>query len=299
MPQILTADESEVCPITTPNPINSPLGWYYPDADETNSLHAELMRELPPGHLLEGLPVEVFMVAEGNDDVLFRHVNDPERFTIVHLTWIGHTEINADHPTVAFDGSYEDFLSRERRIFDYLHQIALTDLIRGVGGDEKTVAQYLARAEEGALTRDENPLTHFCVYFAAYDPKARQVFMGHHKKSGKWLFNGGHMDAGEMPLDGALREAWEEWGLEIDAEVLGDPQLLTITDIPPEVKYPCRTHFDIWYFVTLDSQQTQFDQSKLASEFYENRWVSIREAQALSVDPATLRALTELEKRFA
>jgi 8-oxo-dGTP pyrophosphatase MutT (NUDIX family) len=157
----------------------------------------------------------------------------------------------------------------------------------------------LARAEEGALTRDENPASHFCVYFAAYDPTARQVFIGHHKKSGKWLFNGGHMDADEHPINAAMRESWEEWGLKLEADALGEPQLLTITNIPPEVKYPCQTHYDIWYFVPLDQHQTQFDQSKLASEFYENRWMSIPEAQALTTDPATLQALIVLEKRFA
>lgn len=45
-------------------------------------------------------------------------------------------------------------------------------------------AAFLERAQQGAPTRDENPQTHFCVYFAAYDPVAQKVFIGHHKKSG-------------------------------------------------------------------------------------------------------------------
>jgi len=48
---------------------------------------------------------------------------------------------------------------------------------------------FLQRIEEGKITRDENPKSHFCIYFAAYDPTAKKVFIGHHKKSGFWLFN--------------------------------------------------------------------------------------------------------------
>ena len=54
--------------------------------------------------------------------------------------------------------------------------------------------KFLERIQEGKITRDENPKSHVCVYFAAYDPRAKQVFIGHHKKSGFWLFNGRNID---------------------------------------------------------------------------------------------------------
>lgn len=92
-----------------------PEGWEYPDAEEAAGLYAELQRELPQGHLLYGVEVETFAAAVGNDDTLFRHINGPERFTVVHLTWLGKTEINARHPTIDFDGTYVEFLEDQER----------------------------------------------------------------------------------------------------------------------------------------------------------------------------------------
>jgi hypothetical protein len=89
-------------------------GWRFPDPAVAGSLHVELRRELPPGHLLFGCVVEVVAFREDQDDVLFRHANHPDRFTVVHLTWIRKQEINAQHPTVCFDGSFAEFLASEQ-----------------------------------------------------------------------------------------------------------------------------------------------------------------------------------------
>lgn len=95
-----------------------PEGWYYPDQETAALLHAELLRELPSGHLLYGRTVETVAWRDGaTDDVLFRHVDEPARFTVIHLTWLGRTEINAQHPTVEFDGTFAGFLAEEERVY--------------------------------------------------------------------------------------------------------------------------------------------------------------------------------------
>jgi hypothetical protein len=94
-----------------------PLGWSYPDAPIAESLDAELRRELTVGHLLDGCEVRAFAWRDGaTDDVLFQHLNEPERFTVIHLTWLRRTEIDAKHPSVEFDGSFSDFVRLENRI---------------------------------------------------------------------------------------------------------------------------------------------------------------------------------------
>lgn len=163
-------------------------------------------------------------------------------------------------------------------------------------GDPNTWAAFMARAAEGAPTRDENPQTHFSVYFAGYDPTTSLMLMGHHKISGLWLFNGGHMDAGELPIQSAVREIGEEWGLDIGAEALGEPQLLTITEISRKINVPCLAHYDFWYFVPLDSQTTVFDAAKLATEFYEMRWLTAAAARQLALEPATHLAIDWIEQ---
>lgn len=94
-----------------------PLGWYYPDTEDTQRILNEFQRELPPGHLLDGVPVDVFAWREGaTDDVLFRHRSQSDRFTVIHLSWLGRTEINAQHPTVEFDGTFAGFLASEDKL---------------------------------------------------------------------------------------------------------------------------------------------------------------------------------------
>lgn len=150
--------------------------------------------------------------------------------------------------------------------------------------------EFLRRLKQGNLTRDENKDTHFCVYFAAFDSKLKQVFIGLHKKSGLWLFNGGHIDKGEILDEAIKREMGEEWGfiLPFDANT---PSLATFTKIAKPSKTPCLLHYDIWYFVPVDRNTFHPNPKKLAKEFFENRWVSINEASRIIIDSNTIKAL--------
>ena len=158
--------------------------------------------------------------------------------------------------------------------------------------------EFIGRAGEGQLTRDENPYTHLCVYFAGYDKEIKKVFIGHHKKSGLWLFNGGHIDKGETPEEALEREIGEEWGVKIKLEVIGEPKLLTITPINNPTKQKCTKHFDIWFFVPLSEAEFKPDQSLLETEFHTTGWKSIDEAKELITDANTLLAIDEFEKLF-
>jgi 8-oxo-dGTP pyrophosphatase MutT (NUDIX family) len=165
---------------------------------------------------------------------------------------------------------------------------------------EEVRKAYLQRLTEGQLTRDENPQTHFCVYFAGFSPETNEVFIGHHKKSGLWLFNGGHIDEGETPTEALFREIGEEWGdvkqIGLPEDAVGKPELLTITEIDNPTKQKCRRHYDIWHFVWADKNTFRPDQSKLDKEFHETRWVSLDEAKSLITDPSTLEAIDHLDK---
>lgn len=158
-------------------------------------------------------------------------------------------------------------------------------------------SEFVTRAKEGMPTRDENPQSHFCVYFAGYDPEAKKIFIGHHKKSGLWLFNGGHIDVGETPEEALEREMGEEWGVKIKLEDIGKPRLLTVTPIDrPNIK--CTKHYDIWFFVPLSEAVFKPDQASLDTEFHTTSWKDIEEGRGLITDPNTLKAIDEFEKLF-
>ena len=92
-----------------------PDGWYESEKTESSARYAELQKELTTGHLLYQRAVTVVAHRDGSDDILCQHNDDLERFTVIHLSWIGRTEINAEHPTVEVDGSFADFLNYENK----------------------------------------------------------------------------------------------------------------------------------------------------------------------------------------
>ncbi len=90
-----------------------PEGWFVSDTEEASIRHAELQRELPPGHILYGKSVSVVAHRDGTDDILCRHHDEPSRFTVIHLSWLGREEINTLHPTVEVDGDFQQFIAYE------------------------------------------------------------------------------------------------------------------------------------------------------------------------------------------
>lgn len=168
-------------------------------------------------------------------------------------------------------------------------------IITQTNAPELVKAEFLARLRRGKLTRDEDAETHFGVYFAAFDSQVKQVFIGHHKKSGLWLFNGGHIDKDETPWQAVVREISEEWGKQIEFSEI-KPAFLTVTPIEKNLKVACKIHYDIWYFFDFDKKKFKPDPLLLAKEFYQTGWRTFEEAKKLISDPQTLDAIRKLEK---
>jgi len=154
----------------------------------------------------------------------------------------------------------------------------------------ETSVAFLKRLKEGLPTRDENPKTHFCVYFSPYDSKNKKVFIVHHKKSGLWIFPGGHIDKGEILLETLNREVKEELGIESFFGKDQKPFLFTITRIENKVQ-PCKTHYDIWYLLPTDGSNFNIN----PSEFHDSKWLTTKEAKKIVVDKPNLRALEIIE----
>lgn len=164
--------------------------------------------------------------------------------------------------------------------------------------DKTLPVGFIDRIKEGKLTRDENPLNHLCVYFAAFDPSVKEVFIGHHKKADQWIFNGGHIDKGEIPKQTLEREMAEEWGKVVELRTIGEPRLLTMTHInSPRIQ--CTKHYDIWFFVPVSKESFNPDKSLLDTEFHTTGWKTIEEAKRLITDPNTIKAISKFESIFS
>lgn len=160
------------------------------------------------------------------------------------------------------------------------------------------VSQFCQRIKQGKLTIQENQEDHFCVYFAAHDLHAKEVFIGHHKKSDLWLFNGGHIDDNETIQETLNREIKEEWGLEARDFAIPRPARLTITPINNPSKQTCRKHYDIWVFIPVEKDKFQPRPECLAEEFHEAGWKSAKEACALTKEENTFKSIEFLAQKY-
>ena len=88
---------------------------------------------------------------------------------------------------------------------------------------------------------------------------ARRVLLHRHRRLARWLPPGGHIEAGELPDDAAVREVWEETGVRatligpspVAVAIPGQPRQLIrpagvqLADITPD-----HQHIDLVYFAT-------------------------------------------------
>lgn len=56
---------------------------------------------------------------------------------------------------------------------------------------------------------------HFCVSVYVFNPDTEKFLLVKHKKLGKWVQPGGHIELNEDPEEAAIRETFEETGLHV------------------------------------------------------------------------------------
>ncbi|TSC63582.1 MAG: hypothetical protein G01um101493_410 [Microgenomates group bacterium Gr01-1014_93] len=97
--------------------------------------------------------------------------------------------------------------------------------------------------------------------------KPKKILLIHHKKLGRWMQPGGHIEKFENPVVAAIREVLEETGLDIsfladgiqvidnEGTFLTPPDFLMEQTIPAHGKQPMHFHLDINYVVSVPEQK--------------------------------------------
>lgn len=133
--------------------------------------------------------------------------------------------------------------------------------------------KFLTRTKRGKLTREENPISHCCSMLLIYDPHTQKILVVLHKKASSWIFPGGHIEQNELPVETAIREAFEEIGLKINTRQLLGPfaaQILYMNNPP----YVCREHYDIFFAIASSPSSVTINMT----EFTNYAWLTIEQA---------------------
>lgn len=150
-------------------------------------------------------------------------------------------------------------------------EIVKLDSLKSVNKD--TITGFRERINLGApFTKPQDPESHFCVLFIPYAISSRKVYIVDHIKAGIWSPPGGHIDAGESPLDAVKREFNEELGFKLSDEKINLFEANVTKCIPTGI---CRKHYDLFYIVYMRNQEVfKFEER----EFNSAGWFSLSEA---------------------
>jgi len=136
-----------------------------------------------------------------------------------------------------------------------------------------------------------------------FAPERDSILLIHHRRLGRWLQPGGHVEAGEFPLAAARREVAEEVGLE-DLEYLpafeADPSLPLDIDshsIPANARKgePAHMHHDFLYVMIMPANHPAALKPQ-PSEIIEAAWVEVNGAKRDKIPHSLLRAIDRLFK---
>jgi 8-oxo-dGTP pyrophosphatase MutT (NUDIX family) len=159
------------------------------------------------------------------------------------------------------------------------------------------------RAILGHLVHAKSPLSrakfkpgHVTASLFIVDPKAKRLLLHHHRRLGRWLQMGGHLERNESASEAALREGREESGL-ADLELLGAGIFdVDVHSIPSHKDDPEHFHYDVRYVAaTRNPESIAMD----AIESKELAWVDLDKAIELMNEEASTRAVTKIRKLIA
>lgn len=121
------------------------------------------------------------------------------------------------------------------------------------------------------------------------DGSPRRALLLHHRKLGKWMWPGGHVEAYEHPLEAAIRETEEESGLDVAAYL---PALTVYDDHVDQLPLPNylfqerieahkaeaeHYHIDHIYVARVPQQEFQHNQA----ESHDIGWFTLEEIEQL------------------
>ena len=155
--------------------------------------------------------------------------------------------------------------------------------------DDLATMRRLVRELEAPFSA-EQAVAHFTGSAVVVDPDGTRVCLIHHRKLGRWLQPGGHVELGDESMaEAAVREAREETGLTARLHPIAPaPFDLDVHTIPAKGNAPAHLHLDV-RFLLVAADPTQLVAQE--AETLGARWFSFADALAAADEPAFRRML--------
>jgi 8-oxo-dGTP pyrophosphatase MutT (NUDIX family) len=175
----------------------------------------------------------------------------------------------------------EDQLRRHRPVDD-LEELALARLAALLAG----ASDPFARATLPA---------HVTSSAVVLDPRRRLLLLHLHRRIGRWLQPGGHIEPGEHPADAAVRETQEETGVAVRHDPAG-PVVLHVDEHPGPDGH---IHLDLRYLLLADGEAPLLGDGEATGHGpgATLRWVDPVEVHTIA-DPSLARAVVALGRRL-
>lgn len=156
--------------------------------------------------------------------------------------------------------------------------------------ETKTKERFLSFMQENSdCYLRSNLKGHLTASAFVIDPAEEKILLIHHKKLNRWLQPGGHCDGETNTLAVAIKEVFEETGVEIAAnnQKIID---LDIHTIPERKEVPEHEHFDVRYLLWADSN------SNLVQNHETNdlKWIKWSEIKNYTNEDSILRILDKI-----
>jgi 8-oxo-dGTP pyrophosphatase MutT (NUDIX family) len=130
---------------------------------------------------------------------------------------------------------------------------------------------------------------HFTASGLVLDPRTGSLLLHRHRRLGRWLQPGGHIEAAEHPADAAQRETVEETGV-LAAHPSGGPVLVHVDE---HVGPDGHLHLDLRYLLATDPRAVAGDGEAVANGRAVLRWVDEAALEELA-DSSLRRAVAAL-----
>ncbi len=125
---------------------------------------------------------------------------------------------------------------------------------------------------------------------AVFDADGR-ILLIRRKDNELWAMPGGAFEVGEMPAEGACREAWEETGLEVEP--------VALSGVYDSRLCGSLSQYHLYMFVYLCRPRVPGQHPQVSNETMDVAWYTRTEVADLDVDPGHVRRIDDAFKRWS